>query len=425
MKKIALYAERTLINAKVNAPDTEAKDNNRVARDLSGFFAKYGVSFPNDNGIAVVSVNDGVTAEFEWYGIDYKTLADTIEGLNEDESVKAIVLDINSGGGDVNGLFDFTEFIQSIEKPIYAFTSGHMASASYAIASATDRIYAIPSASIGSVGVFMSFIDDSGYLAKNGIKEITFYGKNSDKKNLDPESKEGQSVYQAEVDQLEQMLIDNIARYRGVTSEYVLGNFGHGLMFFADDALKRGMIDGVVSTFDEFMDRINNADISAEGEGVMAEETKKTLANSVEEISAELLEQIKAEAKAEAVAEQDAKQTEAVNEAVNAERARVAELNKYASLPNAEISAMAEKAKAEGTTVEDFMKDFNAKAFEILSKVEAQNDGQKALAQEAKEGAEIDTGSVEKTEQMVEKSAIDKAHELAERTNARIKREEK
>jgi len=325
----------------------------------------------------------------------------------------------------VNGLFDFTEFIQSIEKPIYAFTSGNMASASYAIASATDGIYATPSASIGSVGVFMSFIDDSGYLAKNGIKEITFYGKNSDKKNLDPESKEGKEVYQAEIDELERMLIDNVAKYRGVTSEKVLEDFGHGLMFFADDALKRGMIDGVVNTFDEFMDVIN-ADSTADfGGNGMAKETEKVLANSVEEVSAELLEQIRAEARAEAVAEQDAKRTEAVNNAVNAERERVAELNKYASLPNAEISAMAEKAKAEGTAVEDFMRDFNAKAFEILSKVEAQNDGQRSLALEAKESAEIDTGSVERTEQKVEKSAMDKAHELAERTNARIKREEK
>ena len=332
-----------------------------------------------------------------------------------------------SGGGDVNGLFDLTEFIQSIEKPIYAFTSGNLASASYTIASATDGIYAIESASIGSVGVYMAFYDDSEYYAKNGIKEITFYGKNSDKKNLDPQSKEGKEVYQAEIDELEEMLIANVAKYRGVTTEKVLEDFGHGLMFHGNEALNRGMIDGVVNSFDDFMDLIDNADNTAElGGSEMAKENEKTLANSVEEISAELLEQIKADAKAEAMAEQDAKQTEAVNNAVSAERERVAELNKYASLPNAEISAMAEKAKAEGTSVADFMTEFNAKAFEILSRAEAQNDGQKALAEEAKESAEIDTGSKPEAKASVgEKSAEEKAHELAEKVNARIKREEK
>lgn len=419
MKKVALYADKTLM-------DTLAKDHNRITRDYSGVGTKYEWSYANDNGIAVVAVNDTLTSEYGWFGIDYKTLASVIEQLEANDEVKAIVLDINSGGGSVNGLFDFTEYLQTIEKPIYTYTSGYLASASYAIASATDKIFAIPSAQVGSVGAFMTFVDDSGFLSKNGIKEISFYGKNSDKKNLDPESKEGKEVYQAEIDELEGMLVDNIAKYRGVTSEKVLEDFGHGLMFFADDALSRGMIDGVVSTFDEFMDKINNADFTADGEAKMAKENEKILANSVEEISAELLEQIKAEAKAEALAENEGKQTEAVANAVNAERERVAELNKFAQLPNAEISAMAEQAKADGTSVADFMEKFNAKAFEIISKGETVTDEQKALAEEAKESAGIDTG-VQPVAQVKtgEKSAEEKAHELAERTNARIKREEK
>ena len=424
MKKKAYFADKTIADS-LRPSDLEAKDNNRGARDIAGFYAKWGISWENDNGIAVVSVNDSVTAEFEWYGIDYKTLASTLEMLNENTEIKAIVLDINSGGGDVNGLFDLCELIQSLDKPIFTFTSGNLASASYTIASATDAIYAVESASIGSVGVYMAFYDDSGYLAKNGIEEITFYGKNSDKKNLDPKSKEGQEVYQAEINELEEMLINNIAKYRGVTSEKVLSDYGHGLMFHANEALSRGMIDKVVSSFDEFMDEINNADYSAEGESVMAEKEKTTLANSVDAIDPELLAQIKADAKAEALAESEGKQTEAVNEAVNAERARVAELNKYATLPNAEISAMAEKAKAEGTSVADFEKDFNAMAFEILSRGEAQTEEQKALADEAKESAELDTGKAEATPTTTEKSAEEKARELAERTNARIKREEK
>ena len=422
MRKVALYAERSLIDKPIG--DLEARDSNRVTRDFSSLTTKYGWSFANDNGIAVVSINTVVTAEPQWYGIDYKVLGTVLEGLEKDEEVKAIVLDINSGGGDVNGLFDLTEYIQSIEKPIYAYTSGNLASASYAIASATDGIYAIPSASIGSVGVFMSFVDDSGFLSKNGIKEITFYGKNSDKKNLDPESKEGKEVYQAEVDTLEMMLIENIAKYRGVSTDKVLEDFGHGLMFFANDALSRGMIDGVVNTFDDFMDVINNADNTANGGISMAKETEKVLANSVESIDPDFLEQIKAEARAEAVKESEAKATEEVNKAVTAERERVAELDKFANLPNAEISAMAEKAKADGTSVADFKEIFSAKAFEILSKGEAMTEGQKALAEEANESAGLDTGSVAPTPKTTgEKSAQEIGKELAEKANARIKQE--
>ena len=421
MKKIALYAEKSLIDNLHSA--VEAKDDNRIAREWAGYFSEESYPFANDNGIAVISVNTGLNAEPSWGRINYKSLGSTIEQLEKDDAVKAIVLDINSGGGDVNGLFDLTEMIQSVEKPIYTYTSGNLASASYAIASATDAIYATESASIGSVGVFMAFLDDSGYLAKNGIEEITFYGKNSDKKNLDPKSEEGKKVYQAEIDELETMLIDNIAKYRGVASEKVLEDFGHGLMFHGNEALSRGMIDGVVGSFDDFMDLINtNADNTADGGMAMAEENKTTLANSVEGIDPTLLEQIKADAKAEALAEQESKEAEKVANAVTAERERVAELNKYASLPNAEISALAEKAKADGTSVADFMAEFNAKAYEIRSKGEAMTEGQKALAEEAKEGAEINTGiKAEKAEIEVKKSAEEIGKELAEKTNARIK----
>ena len=422
MKKIALYAEKSLINN--DSIDLEARDGNRLSRDYAGIMTKYGYVINNENGIAVVAVNDVLTAEYGWRGIDYKNLAVIIEQLEENDEVKAIVLDINSGGGDVNGLFDFTEYIQSVSKPIFTYTSGNLASAAYTIAAATDGIYATESALIGSVGVFMSFIDDSGYLSKNGIKEITFYGQNSEKKNLDPESKEGREVYQAEINELERMLISNVAKYRGVSSDKVLEDFGHGLMFHGNEALERGMIDGIVSTFDDFMDIVNNADSTADGGDFMAKETEnKVLANSVESIDPELLAKIKAEAKAEAIAENEGKQTEAVNEAVNAERARVAELDKYASLPNAEISAMAEKAKADGTSVAEFVEKFSAKAFEIISKGEAKSEGQKALADEAKESAELDTGSTpEKVEKKGEVSAMEQGKKLAERTNARIKK---
>lgn len=422
MKKIALYAEKSLINN--DSIDLEARDGNRLSRDYAGIMTKYGYVINNENGIAVVAVNDVLTAEYGWRGIDYKNLAVIIEQLEENDEVKAIVLDINSGGGDVNGLFDFTEYIQSVSKPIFTYTSGNLASAAYTIAAATDGIYATESALIGSVGVFMSFIDDSGYLSKNGIKEITFYGQNSEKKNLDPESKEGREVYQAEINELERMLISNVAKYRGVSSDKVLEDFGHGLMFHGNEALERGMIDGIVSTFDDFMDIVNNADSTADGGDFMAKETEnKVLANSVESIDPELLAKIKAEAKAEAIAENEGKQTEAVNEAVNAERARVAELDRYASLPNAEISAMAEKAKADGTSVAEFVEKFSAKAFEIISKGEAKSEGQKALADEAKESAELDTGSTpEKVEKKGEVSAMEQGKNLAERTNARIKK---
>lgn len=419
MKKIAFYADKSLMDGDI--ADLFAKDKNREARS----FASYGYVMRKEDGIAVVSVNDALVAEPSWWGIDYKALARVIEGLEEDSSVKAIVLDINSGGGDVNGLFDLTEMIAALDKPIYTYTSGNLASAAYTIASATDGIYATESANIGSVGVFMAFYDESKMMERWGVEEITFYGQNSDKKNLDPKSKEGKEVYQSEINELEEILIKNIASYRGVTTDYVLENFGHGLMFRGNDALSRGMIDGVVTNFDEFIDTIKNADNTANGGVGMAKDKENVvLANSVEGIDPAFLEEIKAQAKADAEKELEAKATEQAQIAVAAERERVAELNKYASLPQAEISALAEKAKTDGTSVADFKEQFNALAFDLFSKNEfaSKKDAKSVIEEEANESASIEAKVEQDKGNPEKKSDIEKGKDLAARASARIKK---
>ena len=93
-------------------------------------------------------------------------------------------------------------------------------------------------------------------------------------------------------------------------------------------------------------------------------------------------------------------------------------LNKYASLANADIAAMAEQAKADGTSVSDFMEKFNAKAFEVFSQEKPQNGLVNKLAAEAHESGNIDTGV--NVSQGGQKTDSDVAKELAEKTKARL-----
>lgn len=59
-----------------------------------------------------------------------------------DDAVRAIVLDIDSPGGEVAGCFDLVDTIYSARgmKPIWSVLNEHAYSAAYAIASAADRI---------------------------------------------------------------------------------------------------------------------------------------------------------------------------------------------------------------------------------------------------------------------------------------------
>lgn len=420
MNKKAYYAEKSLLGT---AFDISAKDKNSEARYIAA--VKYAVR--KDDGIAIISVNEGLCDEPSYWGIDYKSLGLLIEILEEDSAVNSIVLDVNSPGGDVSGLFDLTEQIFTAKKPIYSYSSGNLASAAYTIASATKAIFATESANIGSVGVFMSFYDDAERLKKMGVKEISFYGKNSDKKNLSPESAEGKDIYQAEINELEDILIKNIANYRGVTTDDVLENFGHGLMFRGNEALSRGMIDHVVTGFDQCIEMIKNADKTAIGGKGMAKdnEQKTVLAKTAENIDPEFLEQIKAQAKAEAEKEFEGRAAAEAQIAVAAERERVAELNKYAGLPQAEIAALAEQSKADGTSVEVFKEKFNLLAFELFRKNEFSSTSKSAtavLGEEANESACIVAAVEQSAGSHEEKSDIEKGKDLAAKVTARLKK---
>jgi signal peptide peptidase SppA len=96
------------------------------------------------------------------------------------DDIKAVFLNIDSPGGTVAGTPELAGAVAALDalKPVYAFSSGLMASAAYWVASQARAIYATPSAQVGSIGVVQAVIDNSTALDKAGIKvEVFSVGK--------------------------------------------------------------------------------------------------------------------------------------------------------------------------------------------------------------------------------------------------------
>ena len=111
---------------------------------------------------------------------DSDEIGDAIREASERDDIKAVFLDIDSPGGTVAGTPELAAAVASLNerKPVYAFSSGLMASAAYWIASQARAIYATPSAQVGSIGVVQAVVDDSGALDRDGIKvEVFSVGK--------------------------------------------------------------------------------------------------------------------------------------------------------------------------------------------------------------------------------------------------------
>ena len=168
----------------------------------------------------------------------YDEISRALAQAEVDPEINRIVMDIDSGGGQFDGLFDVIAAMQATTKPIDVVSSGLTASAAFAIASQGDTLRASTKASrIGSVGVVATF------RVSEDIVEIT--STNAPKKRPNVATQEGVDMVKEELDALHELFVDAIATGRGVSVDKVNADFGQGATLLAEDALKRGMIDAV------------------------------------------------------------------------------------------------------------------------------------------------------------------------------------
>lgn len=198
------------------------------------------------DGMAIIEIVGSLSMEYSWWsGTSYKEVYHKLAKIREDDSIKGVLFLINSPGGEVQGLFELTDMIYEFSKPTYSYVSGLSASAAYAIAASTKRILGTEAAFHGSVGCMAVYTDFSKFWSEMGIQEIQFVSSQSPNKNLDPATEPGAAAVQKEIDQLADIFISKLAKYRNVTTQNVLDNFGKGACLISNDALKAGMIDGV------------------------------------------------------------------------------------------------------------------------------------------------------------------------------------
>ncbi len=169
----------------------------------------------------------------------YEFLARDFNAALEDDSVKAILFDIDSPGGEVNGCSELADMIYNSrgKKPILAYASGHCCSGAYWIASACDEILVTDTAIVGSIGVVAVFEKD------DDENKIEIVSSQSPFKRISPSTSEGLNRIQVQLDALAEVFINKIATYRDVSPETVMKKFGQGDVFVGNLAVLKGLAD--------------------------------------------------------------------------------------------------------------------------------------------------------------------------------------
>ena len=113
-----------------------------------------------DNQIGVIHLTGSITgtSDNSADNADSPTLVELFDEAADDDSIKAVVLRINSGGGEVNASEDIRRSVErlskKIGKPVVVSMGGIAASGAYWIASSADYVFCSPYTITGSIGVF-------------------------------------------------------------------------------------------------------------------------------------------------------------------------------------------------------------------------------------------------------------------------------
>ena len=177
----------------------------------------------------------------------YASISAQIQAAINDVSVDAVLLDIDSPGGEAGGAFDLADEIVSARsaKPIWAVANDDAFSAAYAIACSAERIYLTRTGGVGSIGVIALHVDQTQRDALDGYRYTAIYA--GDRKNdLSPHlplSNEASTALQTEVDRLYEMFVTTVATNRGLDAQAVRDT--QAGLFYAGDAIEAGFADAI------------------------------------------------------------------------------------------------------------------------------------------------------------------------------------
>ncbi|MFH1110373.1 MAG: S49 family peptidase [Planctomycetota bacterium] len=186
-----------------------------------------------------------------WAGMAIATdIADAVKSAAADPAVRAIILVIDSPGGEVGGIDALARAVADASriKPTVAFGDDLLASAAYWIASQTRRIYANPAAQVGSIGTYAVVADWSRFFQTAGVKvHVIRAGQFKGAGVTGTPIEEAQlAEFQRTVNSVNEEFLRGVAQGRRLPMARVK-ELADGRIHIAAGALRLGLIDEVAS----------------------------------------------------------------------------------------------------------------------------------------------------------------------------------
>jgi len=182
-------------------------------------------------------------------------IVEQIERADEDDHVRALLLKLNTPGGEVVPSDDIRLAAQRFDGPTLAYTTDLCASGGYWIASGCDALYARDASIVGSIGVIGSRVNATGLADKLGLSYERFAaGKYKDAGTSLKEMEEDERAYlQGIIDDYYENFVERVTEGRDLDADLVRET--EARIYLGEDALDLGLVDEL-GTKEDVTDRL-------------------------------------------------------------------------------------------------------------------------------------------------------------------------
>lgn len=260
-RTIAHYLESRFAMGGNNLPSKNAMEDDQIGPGGNMVFEERPVISGRIEDVVVIPivgtlVNRQGSMDAASGMISHRSIRNEIVAAANDKSVKSILLDIDSGGGEVEGNFDLGRLIRQINdevKPVVAIANGDAYSGAFSIGVSAGKFFMTETGGVGSVGVIIQHVDFSEHNEAMGIKVTNIkFGEDKDVFSSDfPLSPEAKAVLQNEVNRTGEMFINHVAHMRSISTKSVINT--QAALIFGQEGVNINFVDGI-SSFDDLLE---------------------------------------------------------------------------------------------------------------------------------------------------------------------------
>jgi protease-4 len=242
-----------------NSPEArKSLDPEKFGLESDAFGNEFPKPYDLADGVRVIPMYGPMTRGLglmgQFFGmVDMDTIGNQIDAAADDDSVKMIVMDIQSPGGSAIGCFELASKLRESGKATLAFTDQMMASAAYFVAAGAEQIAASPSSITGSIGTLLQLIDDSEFQKKLGIEFIVLRSGEYKGAGIDGYTEEQIAEMQRMVDAFGSQFREFVSANRDLEAEDMRGQ-----AYLASEARNKNFIDFVSNNLIQAIEEARN-----------------------------------------------------------------------------------------------------------------------------------------------------------------------